>query len=118
MVTIHKVRRKSMRTGGSNNYVFLINASDEYTASIYDNIKEAIYRNAIEDYFRYIRAIHTRKLYHTYYYRELDEIRKIDKFMLSGAYNFDLRVAKILIDEMHKKCEKEYPEVFRFLYGG
>lgn len=118
MVTIHKVRKKGLYSSANTNYIFLINASDEYTASIYDNIKEAIYRNAIEDYFRNIRAIHTRKLYHTYYYKEVDEIRKIDDFMLSGAYNFDLRVAKILIEEMHNKCRRKYPEVFKFLYGG
>ena len=126
MVTVHKKRRKSLQGGvGSNNYVFLINASDDYTACIFDDIKTAIYRNAIEDYFRAVRSL-DRLLKDNCYLISItrrdvfviDEIMKIDKFIMSGAYNFDMTAAKQIHKFMHEKCKKEFPKVYKILYGG
>ena len=127
MVTVHKKRRKSLQGGtGSNNYIFLINASDDYTASIFDDLKTAIYRNAVEDYFRDVRRLNRMINYECLMgcflnHKDLmiiDEIKRTEKFILSGAYNFDITTAKQIVKYMHDKCKKECPDVYEVLYRG
>ena len=123
MVTIHKKRKRGTCGTGSNNYIFLINASDDYTASIFDELKTDIYRNAVEDYFRNVRELHRRnKAPYTYYYKDnillLNDTKKIEQFILSGAYCFDIVTAKKIVEYMHRKCKLECPDVYEVLYGG
>ena len=88
-------------------------------------LKGAIYETAVDDYKRYCSILN--KIISKRYKKPDDflkmdsykyQIKQIDKFLVSGEYQFDIDMGQYAKESLHKLLKNEYPRVFKYLYGG
>lgn len=90
-----------------------------------ENLVTAIYENSIKDYRIYcdrINRILNRKykkpddfiILESYKY----QIKLIDKFLISGRYQFDIDFGIYLKESLQKTLKEENKNVYDFIYGG
>lgn len=85
----------------------------------------AIYENSIKDYRLYcerINKILNKRYKNTDDYIRLDtyryQIKLIDKFFISGNYQFDIDFGIYIKESLQKLLKKENRRVYDFIYGG
>ena len=88
-------------------------------------LKGAIYETAVDDYKRYCSILN--KIISKRYKKPDDflkmdsykyQIKQIDKFLVSGEYQFDIEWGQYAKESLHKLLKEERPKVYKYLYGG